>query len=86
MQVNESAKIYKALVGSFREQVGFDGHHIKSFNEFVEKRVQKIFGDIGEIQLETPDLAEFKIRLGKVRMPKPNIKEADGAVKTVTPN
>ncbi|HLD83575.1 MAG TPA: DNA-directed RNA polymerase subunit B [archaeon] len=86
MQVNDSARIYRALVSSFKDEVGFDGHHIKSFNEFTEKRVQKIFGDIGEIQLETPDLAEFKIRLGKVRIPKPNIKEADGAVRTVTPN
>src|SRR3989344_736019 len=86
MQVNDSARIYRALVYSFKDEVGFDGHHIKSFNEFTEKRVQKIFGDIGEIQLETPDLAEFKIRLGKVRIPKPSINEADGAVRVVTPN
>ncbi len=81
-----NAHTYKTLLRTFKESIGFYGHHVKSFNEFVEKRVQKIFDDIGEIQLETPDLAEFKIRLGKVRIPKPSIKEADGAVRVVTPN
>ncbi|MDI6720934.1 MAG: DNA-directed RNA polymerase subunit B, partial [Candidatus Aenigmarchaeota archaeon] len=64
---------------------GFINHQIKSFNEFIDYRVQKIIDEIGEIQLETPELAEFKIKLGKVRIPKPSIKEADGATRIITP-
>src|SRR3989338_7750685 len=76
---------YKTLLGSFKNSVGFIDHQVKSFNEFVDLHVQKIIDEIGEIQLETPELAEFKIKLGKVRIPKPNVKEADGAVRKITP-
>ncbi len=76
---------YKALLRSFKNSVGFVDHQIKSFDEFVESRVQKIIDEIGEIQLETPELAEFRIKLGKVRIPKPVVKEADGATRPITP-
>ena len=76
---------YKTLLRSFKNSVGFIDHQVKSFNEFVDLHVQKIIDEIGEIQLETPELAEFKIKLGKVRIPKPNVKEADGATRTITP-
>ncbi|MBI2173091.1 MAG: DNA-directed RNA polymerase subunit B [Candidatus Aenigmarchaeota archaeon] len=76
---------YKTLLKSFKDSVGFIDHQIKSFNEFVDFRVQKIINEIGEIQLETPELAEFKIQLGKVRIPQPCVKEADGATRTITP-
>jgi len=76
---------FSMLLNSFRDSVGFVDHQIKSFNEFIDYRVQKIIDEIGEIQLETPELAEFKIKLGKVRIPSPSIKEADGATRTITP-
>ena len=76
---------YPILLKSFKDSVGFVDHQIKSFNEFLDFRIQKIIDEIGEIQLETPELAEFKIRLGKVTVPKPQIKEADGAVRDITP-
>ncbi len=78
-------KQYEVMLKSFRDSVGFVNHQIASFNEFINKRIQKIIDEIGEIELETPELAEFKIKLGKVRIPKPSIKEADGAVRKITP-
>ncbi|MEM7819293.1 MAG: DNA-directed RNA polymerase subunit B [Candidatus Aenigmatarchaeota archaeon] len=76
---------FETILKSFKDSVGFVDHQIKSFNEFVDYRVQKIIDEIGEIELEAPELAEFKIRLGKVRIPKPSIKEADGATREITP-
>ena len=76
---------FKPMLKSFKQSVGFVDHQIKSFNEFIEQRIQKIIEEIGEIELETPELAEFKIKLGRVRIPKPSIKEADGAVRRITP-
>ena len=76
---------YPVLLQSFKNSVGFVDHQIKSFNEFLDFRIQKIIDEIGEIQLETPELAEFKIKLGRVNIPKPQIKEADGAVREITP-
>jgi len=75
----------KELIQSFINHVGLVEHQTSSFDEFIEKRLQKVIGDIGEISLEMPEIAEFKIKLGKVRIPKPSIKEADGAVRFITP-
>ena len=76
---------YKSLLRSFKKSVGFVDHQIKSFDEFIDTRVQKIIDEIGEIELETPELAEFCIKLSKVRIPKPLVKEADGATRPITP-
>lgn len=76
---------YIQMLKSFKESVGFVNHQTTSFNEFIGFRIQRIIDEIGEIELETPELAEFRIKLGKVRVPKPNIKEADGAVRNITP-
>ncbi len=78
-------KEYNILLNSFKKSVGFVNHQITSFNEFIETRIQKIIDELNEIELETPELAEFKIKLGKVRIPSPTIKEADGAVRQITP-
>ena len=75
----------KDVVKSFIDSVGLVEHQVTSFNEFVDFRLQKIIDEIGEIELEVPEIAEFRIRLGKVRMPKPCAKEADGAVRQITP-
>ncbi len=77
---------YQTLLRSFKNSVSFVDHQVHSFNEFLDFRLQKIIDEIGEIQLETPELAEFKIRLGKVRVPPPQIKEADGATRNITPS
>jgi DNA-directed RNA polymerase subunit B len=76
---------FEILVNAFKEDFGFVSHQIDSFNEFVNYRLQNIIDEIGEIQLEA-EAGEFKIRLGKVRVEKPCVKEADGAVRFITPN
>ncbi|MCX6819042.1 MAG: DNA-directed RNA polymerase subunit B [Candidatus Aenigmarchaeota archaeon] len=76
---------YEILLKAFKDSIGFVNHQKVSFNEFIDRRIQKIFDEIGEIALETPEMAEFKIRLGKVRIPKPCVKEADGSVRAITP-
>ena len=75
----------RELIKSFIDTVGLVEHQTVSFDEFVDYRLQKIIDDVGEIALEVPEIAEFKIKLGKVRIPKPSIKEADGAVRIITP-
>ncbi|MBI2578905.1 MAG: DNA-directed RNA polymerase subunit B [Candidatus Aenigmarchaeota archaeon] len=81
----DKMKTYGTLLSSYKKSVGFVNHQVESFNEFIDFRIQKIIDEIGEIELETPELAEFKIKLGKVKIPKPVLKEADGAVRRITP-
>ncbi|MBI2583699.1 MAG: DNA-directed RNA polymerase subunit B [Candidatus Aenigmarchaeota archaeon] len=74
------------MVKAFLQSVSTSDHQIKSFNDFVENRLQKIIDEVGEIELEIPDIAEFKIKLGKVRLLKPFVIEADGAKREITPS
>ncbi len=76
---------YETILSAFAKDVGFVNHQLASFNNFVKYRLQEIIQEIGEIELENPETAEFKIRMGNVRIPKPSIKEADGAVREITP-
>ncbi len=82
---NKDMDTYKTLLKAYKEGVGFVNHQIESFDEFIDSRLQKIIDEIGEIELETPELSQFKVKLGKVRIPKPTIKEADGALRRITP-
>ncbi len=76
--------MYRELLRAFANEIGFVEHQINSYNEFVNKRLQKIIDEIGEIELET-ETGEFVIKLGKIRIGKPCVKEADGAVREITP-
>lgn len=75
---------YRVLLKAFKEEYGFVKHQIDSFNEFVNYRFQNIIDNIKEIQLET-EAGDFRIRLGKVRIEYPCVKEADGATRQITP-
>ena len=72
------------LLKSYSDSVGFSNHQIKSYNEFLKFRLQKVIDEIGEIKLET-ETGDFRISLGRIRIEKPCIKEADGATRFITP-
>jgi len=76
--------MYRTLLEAFARDVGFVEHQINSYNEFVNYRLQRIIDEIGEIPLET-EAGEFILRLGKVWVGRPSIKEADGATREITP-
>lgn len=61
-------------------------HQIESYNNFVENRIQKILNNVGEIRPELPGGEELIIKLGEAEVEKPMVKEADGAIRGVTPN
>ncbi len=55
--------------------------NIKSFNNFIEQRLQEI---VTELSDGLPN-EDFEIKLGKITVEKPNIVESDGSVKPMTP-
>ncbi len=55
--------------------------NITSFNNFIEKRMQEIVDEINENLTRE----EIEITLGRIRVEKPNIIEADGSVSLITP-
>ncbi len=55
--------------------------NILSFNNFIEQKMQQIANELNE---NLPN-EEAEIKLGKIRVDKPNVIEADGSVSLVTP-
>ena len=69
------------LVKKYLEQHSLVESNILSFNNFLQNRIQGIVDEINEgISKEN-----VEIKLGKVRVEKPNIVEADGSSTVITP-
>ena len=80
-KVSEVKKVSHALVKSFLRSHSLVESNIRSFNDFIENRMQEIVNDLSA-NLPKED---FEISLGKISVGKPNITEADGSTKFITP-
>jgi DNA-directed RNA polymerase subunit B len=69
------------LVKEFLKNHSLVESNITSFNNFIEKRMQEIVKELSDA-LPTED---FEIKLGKIRVGKPNIVESDGSSRPITP-
>jgi len=69
------------IIKKYLEEHSLIESNIISFNNFIEKRMQEIVDDLNE---NLPK-EEIEINLGKIRVDKPNIVEADGSSKFITP-
>ena len=56
--------------------------NITSFNNFIEQRMQEIVHEIAE----TIPSEDFEIKLGKIKIGKPRVIEADGSTSLITPS
>src|SRR3989344_8993038 len=71
----------RLIVKKYLEQHSLVESNIVSFNDFIENRMQSIVDELSKgLKNE-----EVEIKLGKVRVEKPNINEADGATHAITP-
>ncbi len=58
-------------------------HHIDSFNKFIDNGLQKI---IDEQKIIETDIEGTHLKLGRIRVEHPVVKEADGAIEKLYPN
>jgi len=77
---------FKILLDSFVKDEGFVEFQVESYNDFIATRIPKIIKQIKEITPEVPDIGEFKIKLGKFKIGRPSVKEADGSVRDIFPS
>ena len=68
-------------------------HHVDSFNDFLEYGMQQVVDELGTIDTDIGKTGEegvpterVHVKLGKLRVGTPVVKEADGAVDTLYPN
>ncbi len=69
------------LVEKYLEQHSLVESNILSFNDFINNRMQQIVNELNNSL--TKD--EIEIKMGKIRIGKPNIIEADGSTNALTP-
>ncbi len=69
------------LVKRYLQQHSLVESNIRSFNDFVERRIQSIVTELND----TIPQEEVKIKFGKIRIGKPNIIEADGSLAQISP-
>ena len=85
----------RELVDAFYRERSIVNHQIASYNDFLERRLQHIIdtttvGEAGEGE-ETergyiyPEIEGFKIKLGKIKVGRPEVKEADGSIRELFP-
>jgi DNA-directed RNA polymerase beta subunit len=78
-------EMFVELLNSFIRERGLVKFQIDSYNEFVERRIQKILDEIGVIKPDVPELGNLKIKLGKFYIDRPTVKEADGSTRPILP-
>ncbi|MFA4960627.1 MAG: DNA-directed RNA polymerase subunit B'' [Candidatus Pacearchaeota archaeon] len=69
------------LVKEFLKNHSLVESNIKSFNDFIENRIQEI---VTELSNSLPN-EDFEIKLGKIRVGRPDIVESDGSTRLITP-
>jgi DNA-directed RNA polymerase subunit B len=69
------------LVKKYLEQHSLVESNITSFNNFISTRLQEIANELND----TISNEEVEIKLGRIRVEKPNIVEADGSSAIITP-
>ncbi len=77
----------KILIKKYFEEHSFIESNIKSFDEFVEKGMQEVITEMGEIvpTIIPQEVESFKIKLDKVWITKPHLIEADGSKRDIYP-
>ncbi len=63
---------------------GVARQHLNSYNEFIERGIQSIVDEVGEVEIENPEYP-YKVKLGRVRLQHPRVIEIDGSITYITP-
>src|SRR5437879_5198376 len=78
---------YKALIKNYFENHSLVESNIESYNSFIEKGIQEIVSETQEIipTIIPSEVKDFKIKLGKITIEKPQLIEADGSKRDIYP-
>ena len=74
---------YQALLRSALGSTALAAHHISSFEYFIDKGLNKIIESEGLIEpvIKPVGVEDFKIKINKITIGKPDIIEADSIVR-----
>src|SRR5436853_6089934 len=72
------------LCKDFIKNSGLVRQHIDSYNDLVERRLQAIVDEVGELPIEIGDYP-LRIKLGKIEIGAPRVIEVDGTERSIYP-
>src|SRR5437763_14918474 len=72
------------LSKEFIKDSGLVRQHIDSYNDFVERGLQAIVDEVGELPIEIGDYP-LRIKLGKIEIGAPRVMEVDGTERSIYP-
>ncbi len=91
MEVSLSQDDLLMLQKAFFREKGLVRQHLDSYNEFIEKGLQEVINEIGEINIEVPE-QPYKIKLGQIwiidpqsKISGPYMTEVDGTKHEIYP-
>ncbi|MHA1778288.1 MAG: DNA-directed RNA polymerase subunit B'', partial [Candidatus Heimdallarchaeaceae archaeon] len=70
------------LFNAMFEELGLVRQHLDSFNDFIEKGLQSV---VEEIKVIEPEDSDYYVRLDKIEVEKPIVREADGSQSEIYP-
>jgi len=78
----------RQLIKNYFERHSLVESNIESYNNFIEKGIQEIINETQEIipTIIPVEVKDFKIKLGKMEVEKPQLIEADGSKRDIYPN
>ena len=72
------------IIQDILKREGIACQHLNSFDEFLERGLQSIINEVGQIDIENAEYP-YKIQLGKVKLQQPRMMELDGSITHITP-
>lgn len=84
----QKQNISKTLIKKYFEENSFVQSDIESFNRFVDVELQRIVEENEDVEptIIPENIEEFKVRLEKISVGKPQITEADGSTRDLLPS
>jgi len=72
------------IIQDILKREGIARQHLNSYDEFLERGLQSIIDEVGQIEIESAEYP-YKIQLGKVKLQQPRMMELDGSITHIAP-
>ncbi|MFW9923254.1 MAG: DNA-directed RNA polymerase subunit B'', partial [Candidatus Thorarchaeota archaeon] len=71
------------LIEAMVKELGLVRQHLDSYNDFIQNGMQEVVKEIGAIK---PEIPNYYVKINKIDMDPPNIREADGSLNNIFPS
>src|SRR5882762_6634878 len=72
------------IIQDILKREGIARQHLNSYDEFLERGLQSIIDEVGQIEIESAEYP-YKIQLGKLKLQQPRMMELDGSITHIAP-